>query len=147
MNVLIVADPQFGDLAGNLRRDACDLHAHATVPGPRRRNIIIPCHQSHDDGDEHDGEGREPPEAREVPSKRDASQTRRAALADRRLLGRRFLRWGLTPPDRLSDGRWTRFGGDVVVSRLRSGLAWHRPIAALIHGLGITHEPLPTRRP
>ena len=31
MNVLIVADPQFRDLAGDLRRHARDLHAHAPI--------------------------------------------------------------------------------------------------------------------
>jgi hypothetical protein len=32
VNVLIVADPQFRDLARNLRRYACDLHAHHSIP-------------------------------------------------------------------------------------------------------------------
>ena len=103
VNVLIVADPEFYDLAGDLRRNACDLHAHAAVSRPWRRDIIIPCHQGHDDGDERDGQCCEPLEASDDPSKRKPSSTRRAAFVEGRALTRRFVRLGLNC-DRLNSG-------------------------------------------
>ena len=60
VDILVVANPQFRDLARNLRRHARDLHAHPAVPGPWRANVIVPDHEGHENGDERDGQRRKP---------------------------------------------------------------------------------------
>ena len=113
VNVLIVADPEFYDLAGDLRRNACDLHADAAVSRPWRRDIIVPCHQGHDDGDERDRQGCKPLEASEDPSKRKPSSTRRATSVERPALTRCFLRLGLNC-ERLNSRRLTPHGRNAA---------------------------------
>jgi hypothetical protein len=57
---LIVGDPQFHNLSGNLRRYARDLDPYAPVAGPWRHHVMVPSNN----GDEHRNEckdqGREP---------------------------------------------------------------------------------------
>jgi hypothetical protein len=128
VNVLIVADAQFSDLARDLRRDARDLHADAPVSCPRRRNVIVPCHQGHGDGEARDRQGREPLEASEDPSKHKPSSTRRAAFLERCPLSCRSLRLGLHPGGRMNSGHIARIdavGCRVAMSETRFGLTNH----------------------
>ena len=55
---LVIGHPQFDDLARYLRRDVGDLHAHAAVARPGRGDVVLPCDQRDQDGDQGDGERR-----------------------------------------------------------------------------------------
>ncbi len=84
VNILVVDDPNFRDLARHLGRDPCDLHANAAVSCPGRGDIGIPDDQRGQHGEDEDEQGRRCLER--FPS--ETSHTARAS-------GHRTFRWRL----------------------------------------------------
>ena len=62
VNVLVVDDPDFGDLPRYLRRDVRDLHPNAAVPRPGRGDIVVPDERGREQGYSEDEQGRRRPE-------------------------------------------------------------------------------------
>ena len=62
VNVLVVDDPDFGDLPRYLRRHVRDLHPNTAVPGPGRGDVVVPDERGREQGYSEDEQGCRRPE-------------------------------------------------------------------------------------